>query len=111
MKRTGRLLVVVVILAAAVASFAIGNRIGSASADPRTLRKEDSQATQRPRYPVWEYKAIWAPNVASAEKLLNEMGKEGWELAVVQSGIGSGAIPAQSSSYGNVNYILKRSVK
>jgi hypothetical protein len=109
MKGTGGSLVVVVILVASVASFAIGNRVGTPSAQLETSI-EDSQATQRPRHPIWEYKAVSVPNLVSAEKLLNEMGKEGWELAVVQCGIGSGVMPAQSSSYANVHYILKRSV-
>jgi len=109
MKGTGRMLMVVVILVAAVAIFAIGNRVGTVSA-LQTL-KEDSQATQRPRYPVWEYRAVSVPNVVSAEKMLNEMGKQGWELVVVQSGVGSGAMPVQGTFYTNVHYILKRAVQ
>jgi len=110
MKGTVRLLMIVVILVAAVASFAIGNRVGTASAQLQTLR-EDTQSTQRPRYPAWEYRAVLVPNLVSAEKMLNDMGRQGWELVVVQSGIGSGAMPAQGTFYTNVYYILKRSVQ
>ena len=105
MKGTGKLLMIVV---ATVATFTIGNRVGAVSAQRQNLG-ENIQVPRQHQNPVWEYRVIPVSGHIIGEKILNDMGAQGWELVTTQSAMPSGAMPVQSRSFfADGYYFFKR---
>ena len=51
--------------------------------------------------PVWEYKVVYDPNGSISESQLNELGAQGWELILYDSG-------DRTSGQIRVSYTFKR---
>jgi hypothetical protein len=96
--------------------FALGLAFVSALGSSRAQDKEDKGKAVIPTAPVpkWEYKvALLGEDDATAEKELNKLGEEGWELVGTPSRVssgstGSGAAGAVSTK---VRLIFKRPKK
>lgn len=107
MKVIARLSLIVGMILISAASFAIGNSVGTVSAQRQNLR-ENSEVAQPQRYQVWEYRVVSDSGVVTGEKRLNDMGTQGWELVAVQTSVGSAAMPVQNYSLTEAHYFFKR---